>query len=135
MDLVLSEGQYELVYNAFSFVIAAILGSFLFFLLTRNRTSPRYRIAITVSTIVVAIAGYHYLRIFDSWAAAFSFIDGEFVSNGTFSEGYRYVDWLLTVPLLPVGQLVVRSSATGDAAARRASVVTTGASSRLASST
>ena len=100
MDLILTEGQYQLVYNAFSFVFAAMLAGFLFFLLSRTRVSPKYRMALTVSTLVVAIAGYHYLRIFDSWVAAFDLVDGSYVSNGTFNEGYRYVDWLLTVPLL-----------------------------------
>ncbi|MDJ0791051.1 MAG: bacteriorhodopsin-like [Acidimicrobiia bacterium] len=100
MELILSEGQYNLVYNAFSFVFAAMLAGFLFFILSRTRVSPKYRMALTVSTLVVAIAGYHYLRIFDSWVAAFELVDGQYLSNGTFNEGYRYVDWLLTVPLL-----------------------------------
>ena len=62
--------------------------------------------AVTISMIVVAIAGYHYFRIFDSWANGFTQVAGEFVSNGSFNEGYRYVDWLLTVPLL-LAELVV----------------------------
>jgi bacteriorhodopsin len=100
MDLILSEGQYNLVSNAFSFVFAAMLAAAVFFILARSRVAPKYRVAVTVSTLVVVIAGYHYLRIFDSWAAAFDAADGAFVANGSFNEGYRYVDWLLTVPLL-----------------------------------
>jgi bacteriorhodopsin len=104
--LQLTEGQYNLVYNAFSFVIAAMGASLLFFLLIRNRVHPAHRMAVTLSTLVVAIAAYHYLRIFDSWKGAFSFVDGSFVQDGVpFNEGYRYVDWLLTVPLL--AELVV----------------------------
>jgi bacteriorhodopsin len=105
--LQLTEGQYNLVYNAFSFVIAAMGASLLFFLLIRNRVHPAHRMAVTLSTLVVAIAAYHYLRIFDSWKGAFSFVDGSFVQDGVpFNEGYRYVDWLLTVPLL-LAELVV----------------------------
>jgi bacteriorhodopsin len=107
MDLTLTEGQFYLVYNAFSFVIASMGAAFIFFLLVRGRVAPKYHTALTLTTLVVAIAFYHYVRIFDSWNSAFSFIGGEFVQDGEpFNEGYRYVDWLLTVPLL-LAELVV----------------------------
>ena len=107
MELTLSEGQYNLVYNSFSFVIAAMGAALIFFLLIRNRVAPRHRMALTLSTLVVAIALYHYMRIFNSWSDAFSFVGGEYVQDGEpFNEGYRYVDWLLTVPLL-LAELVV----------------------------
>ena len=114
MDLTLSEGQYQLVYNSFSFVIASMGAAFIFFLLVRNRVAPRHRMAVTLSTLVVAIALYHYVRIFGSWSDAFSF-DGEFVQDGEpFNEGYRYVDWLLTVPLLLAELVVVLKLAKGQ---------------------
>lgn len=100
MELVLTEGQYQLVYNAFSFVVAAMGAAALFFLLSRTSIGAKHRMALTLSTLVVAIAGYHYFRIFGSWAEGFAFVDGSYVSTGTFNEGYRYADWLLTVPLL-----------------------------------
>jgi len=107
MDLVLSKAQYYLVYNSFSFVIAAMGAAFIFFLLVRNRVAPRHRMAVTLSTLVVAIAFYHYVRIFNSWNDAFSFDGTSFMQDGKpFNEGYRYVDWLLTVPLL-LAELVV----------------------------
>jgi len=107
MDLTLSENQFNLVYNSFSFVIAAMGASLIFFLLVRRRVAPRHRMALTLSTLVVAIALYHYVRIFDSWSDAFSFVGGEYVQDGRpFNEGYRYVDWLITVPLL-LAELVV----------------------------
>ena len=78
-----------------------IATSLIFFLLVRNRVAPRHRMAVTLSTLVVAIALYHYVRIFESWSAAFSFDGDQFVQDGVpFNEGYRYVDLLLTVPLL-----------------------------------
>jgi bacteriorhodopsin len=107
MDLTLSETQFNLVYNSFSFVIASMGAALLFFLLARNRVAPQHRMAVTLSTLVVGIALYHYLRIFGSWSDAFSFTNGEYIQNGKpFNEGYRYVDWLLTVPLL-LAELVV----------------------------
>lgn len=107
MDLTLSENQYNLVYNSFSFVIASMGAALLLFLLVRNRVAPQHRMAVTLSTLVVGIALYHYVRIFGSWSDAFSFTNRKFVQDGRpFNEGYRYVDWLLTVPLL-LAELVV----------------------------
>ncbi len=105
--LELTQGQYELVYNSFSFVIASMGAATLFFLLIRNRVAPQHRTAIALTTLVTAIALYHYLRIFGSWEDAFSFTGSSFIQDGApFNEGYRYVDWLLTVPLL-LAELVV----------------------------
>jgi bacteriorhodopsin len=107
MDLTLSAGQYNLVYNAFSFVIAAMGASLLFFLLVRGAVAPRHRMALTLSTAVVGIALYHYVRIFNSWVEAFTYTGGAYVQDGIpFNEAYRYVDWILTVPLL-LAELVV----------------------------
>lgn len=105
--LSLSPGQYELVYNSFSFAIAAMGAAFLYFLLKSRELPSAHRAAVTLSTLVVGIALYHYLRIFTSWDEAFSLVEGRYVMDGKpFNEGYRYVDWLLTVPLL-LAELVV----------------------------
>ena len=109
MDLTLSENQFNLVYNSFSFVIASMGAALLFFLLARSRVAPQHRMAVTLSTLVVAIALYHYVRIFGSWEDAFSYrpVREVYAPDGKpFNEGYRYVDWLLTVPLL-LAELVV----------------------------
>ncbi len=106
MDLTLSENQFDLVYNSFSFVIASMGAAFIFFLLIRSKVAPRHRMAVTISTLVVAIAAYHYFRIFDSWNGAFQLTNGEYIQIAPFNEGYRYVDWLLTVPLL-LAELVI----------------------------
>jgi bacteriorhodopsin len=114
MELTLSEGQYQLVYNSFSFVIASMGAAFVFFLLVRNRVAPRHRMAVTLTTLVVGIALYHYFRIFESWSSAFTFNGAEYVRDGEpFNEGYRYVDWLLTVPLLLAELVVVLKLAKG----------------------
>ncbi len=102
----LSSGQYQLVYNTLSLAIAAMLGSFIFFVIGRGQISPKYRPALVMSSLVVAIAGYHYFRIFESWHQAYALRDGQYVATGApFNDAYRYVDWLLTVPLL-VAELV-----------------------------
>ncbi len=102
----LSIGEFSLVYNMLSFALAAMFGSFIFFILAREQVGQKYRIALVMSAVVVAVAGYHYWRIFDSWGAAFTLENGAYVASGKpFNDGYRYVDWLLTVPLL-VAELV-----------------------------
>ena len=114
MDLSLSGGQFDVVYNLFSFVIASMGAAFVFFLLVRNRVAPRHRTAVTLSTLVVGIALYHYVRIFDSWTQAFQYVGGRYEATGRpFNDAYRYADWLLTVPLL-LAELVIVLKLTRD---------------------
>jgi bacteriorhodopsin len=101
----LEGAQADLVYNGFSFAVAAMGIGFVYFLVSRNRVAPAYRSAVTMSAMICGIAAYHYWRIF-----------GQFREN-EWNEGYRYADWLLTVPLL-VAELVVVSGLTKDAARR-----------------
>jgi NO-binding membrane sensor protein with MHYT domain len=60
----LSESQYELIYNGFSFAVAAMGIGFVYFLVSRNRVAPQYRSAVTMSAMICGIAAYHYWRIF-----------------------------------------------------------------------
>jgi len=104
----ISYAQYELVYNAFSFTIAVMGAATVFFFLSRSQVSPAYRTALTITGIVTMIAGYHYFRIFQSWESAFVITDGQVsVSGVKFNDAYRYVDWLLTVPLLLIELILV----------------------------
>lgn len=104
----LNSSQFNLVYNAFSFAIATMFASALFFFNARAQAGQKYRIALLVSGLVVSIAGYHYFRIFNSWDAAYDLQNGVYTLNGKpFNDAYRYVDWLLTVPLLLVEAVAV----------------------------
>jgi len=101
-------GQYNFIYNAFSFTIATMGAATVFFFLGRGQVSKTYRTAITVTGLVTLIAFYHYLRIFGSWEAAYTVVSGTIKSTGvSFNDAYRYVDWLLTVPLLLVELILV----------------------------
>lgn len=104
----LSLGQYSLVFNMLSFTIATMLAAFVFFILGQSRLAPKYRISLIVSALVVGIAAYHYFRIAESWGHAFTLTGGKYVASGVpFNDAYRYVDWLLTVPLLLVELILV----------------------------
>lgn len=102
----LSVLEFNLVYNMFSFTFATMFASFIFSVLVRSQLAPQYRGAMIMSALVVAVAGYHYFRIFESWQAAYTLQNGVYVATGVpFNDAYRYIDWLLTVPLL-VAELI-----------------------------
>lgn len=106
MDLTF--GQYELIYNAFSFGTATFLAATLFFWLGLSQVSQKYKTAVIITGLVTFIAGYHYLRIFASWGDAYTAVNGVVTATGvTFNVAYRYVDWLLTVPLLLIELILV----------------------------
>lgn len=110
--LELTYSQYQIVYNTTSLALAAMLATFVFLLVVQGRVLPRYRQALVVSAMVCLIAAYHYYRIYDSFTGSYIAIDAgdpavafdamtyQLVNGEGFNEGYRYVDWLLTVPLL-----------------------------------
>jgi len=108
----LTKAQFDTVYNFFSLTIAAQLFTAIFLIASQRRVLPRYRQALVISSIVCGIAAYHYFRIFDSFKTAFVTDakggQGNYVqaAGESFNEGYRYVDWLLTVPLL-LAELVI----------------------------
>ena len=111
----LTAGQFSLVYNAFSFTFAAMSAATLFLWLGRSQVGPAYKTALTISGLVCAIAAYHYFRIFESWNAAYSLADGVVTSSSVkFNDAYRYVDWLLTVPLLLIELILVMRLSTEE---------------------
>ena len=104
----ISLSQYYLVYNSLSFTIAIMGAATIFFFMRANQVGPNYRTAITIAGLVTLIACYHYFRIFSSWEAAFTITGNVIKPTGQeFNDAYRYVDWLLTVPLLLVELILV----------------------------
>ena len=108
MFIQLDSNQWNLVYNVFSLGLVAMLATTVYTLVSQPRVLAKYRTALVMSSMVTFIAGYHYLRIFDSFKDASEggkvLLDG---SQDAFNEAYRYVDWLLTVPLLLVEVIAV----------------------------
>jgi bacteriorhodopsin len=104
----LTPGQFSLVYNAFSFTLAAMSAATLFLWLGRSQVGAAYKTALTISGLVTAIAAYHYFRIFESWNSAYELRAGVVTQTTfAFNDAYRYVDWLLTVPLLLIELVLV----------------------------
>merc|ERR1712151_1122973 len=106
-------GQWSAVYNALSFGIAGMGSATIFFWLQLPNVRRSYRTALVITGLVTFIATYHYVRIFNSWCAAFHVKNsdggayGVSVSGTPFNDAYRYVDWLLTVPLLLIELILV----------------------------
>jgi bacteriorhodopsin len=115
----LSLGQYDLIYNAFSFGFATLAAATLFFWLSIGQVKPQYKTALVVTGLVTFIAAYHYYRIGQSWNEAYDLVDGVYVTSETaFNSAYRYVDWLLTVPLLLVELILVMSLTRSETVSR-----------------
>ncbi len=114
--LELSAGQFGLVYQLLSIAIACMGAAFIFFVLGKQNLSAKYQPAMLVSALVVAVACYHYVRIFESWKESYAFVDGVYKATGIpFNDAYRYADWVLTVPLLLVEAVAVLALASNIA--------------------
>merc|ERR1719456_1527548 len=106
-------GSWNATYNGLSFGIAGMGSATIFYWLQIGNVSRKYRTALTITGIVTLIATYHYFRIFNSWVGAFDVkfngSDGYDVTltGDPFNDAYRYVDWLLTVPLLLIELILV----------------------------
>ena len=99
--------QHNIVYNMLSLGIASMLFTSIFLWFARDRVLPKYRMAIMVSATVTSIAAYHYIRMFDSFNAAYAIGGSIQAGFEGYNVGYRYVDWFLTVPLLLVELVAV----------------------------
>merc|ERR1711937_1057571 len=93
--------QYDLIYNMTSLGLASMAASTTFFFLRLSSFNERYRTALCFTGLVTFIAMYHYFRIFNSFTEAYT------PSGHPFNDAYRYVDWLLTVPLLLIEIVLV----------------------------
>jgi len=99
--------QFQAVYNILSFSLASMMATTLFLWMRVPVVHEKYKPALLISGLVTFIAAYHYLRIFNSWVDAYSYearsdgLDRDPVLTGRpFNDAYRYMDWILTVPLL-----------------------------------
>lgn len=80
-------------YVAFTFFVGcmAMLGASVFFFFEVNNTEKKWRTSVLISGLITFIAAVHYYYMRDYYLAT--------SQSPTF---FRYVDWLLTVPLMCV---------------------------------
>jgi len=124
----MSDLEFQTVYNTLSFAMASMMATTVFLWFRSFGVKDRYQSAVIISGLVTFIAAYHYMRIFNSWVEGYSYNTCDItgckttgVMNGTdsmiigaptvtgvpFNDAYRYMDWLLTVPLLLLEILLV----------------------------
>ncbi len=73
---------------SFWIISAAMVAATFFFWVERDRAVGKWKTSLTVAAMVTGIAAIHYFYMRDVW-----------VSTGESPIVFRYVDWLLTVPL------------------------------------
>jgi len=122
--------QYNLVYDALSFSLATMMATTIFCWMRLGSVAERYKSALTITGLVTFIAAYHYSRIFNNWVESYAWTEeGQVVPTGIpFNDAYRYMDWLLTVPLLLIEIILVMKL---DAEETVSKATTLGASSAL----
>jgi len=114
----MSDLQFQAVYNCLSFALASMMSTTMYLWFRSTAVADKYKSAVLISGLVTFIAAYHYMRIFNSWVDAYHYSGGK-VEGGAlemqaptltgipFNDAYRYMDWLLTVPLLLIEILLV----------------------------
>jgi len=116
-----TDGQFQLVYNILSFSLASMMATTIFLRMRVPSIADKYRTALIMSGMVTFIASYHYFRIFNSWTEAYIYtgasIDPQ-LTGVPFNDAYRYMDWLLTVPLLLIEIILVMKLSDAEASAK-----------------
>jgi bacteriorhodopsin len=117
---VMTDVQFQAVYNILSFSLASMMATTMYLWFRASAVNNKYKSAVIISGLVTFIAAYHYIRIFNSWVESYNYAydasllkgDALTMANPTlsgkpFNDAYRYMDWLLTVPLLLIEILLV----------------------------
>jgi len=81
----------DFVGYSFWLISMALAASTIFFLMESFRIGGKWATSLTVSALVTFIAAFHYFYIREVW-----------VATGDTPTDFRYIDWLLTVPLLMI---------------------------------
>merc|ERR1712091_619526 len=86
---------------------ASMMSTTLFLWMRIPGVKDCYATALIISGMVTFIAAYHYLRIFNSWVESYEYkpnssgnVEDPVLTGVPFNDAYRYMDRLLTVPLL-----------------------------------
>lgn len=93
MNILLASTLQPGDYVGFTFFIGsmAMLAATVFFFLEMRNVEGKWRTSLLVSGLITLIAAVHYYYMRDFW-----------VENGTSPTEFRYIDWILTVPLMCV---------------------------------
>ena len=79
---------------SFWIATAAMLASTVFFLVERQNVGDKWKTSMTVAALVTGVAWYHYTYMREVWASSYAE-----TGIGVSPVVYRYIDWLISVPL------------------------------------
>tara|TARA_B110000483_G_scaffold35609_1_gene43532 strand:- start:378 stop:1148 length:771 start_codon:yes stop_codon:yes gene_type:complete len=96
--------QDDFVGISFWFISMALVASTAFFFLETQRVSPKWKTSLTISGLVTLVAAVHYFYMRDVW-----------VATGESPTVFRYIDWLITVPLLMIEFYIILKACTAVA--------------------
>ncbi len=102
--------SFEIVNHILTLGYASMAAALLFFILTKNNALPKYRMSSVISVVVMVSA---FLLLFiqkESWTAAYAFNGQAYALRpgaDLFTNGYRYLNWLIDVPMLLIQILFV----------------------------
>tara|TARA_Y100000589_G_scaffold129060_1_gene122823 strand:- start:2107 stop:2904 length:798 start_codon:yes stop_codon:yes gene_type:complete len=105
--LLLNAGDFKPMltndYVGFTFFVGcmAMMAASVFFFLSMNSFDKKWRTSILVSGLITFIAAVHYFYMRDYWGGSVG-LDAEGNVVGSSPTFFRYVDWILTVPLMCV---------------------------------
>ena len=108
-----SLAQDDFVGISFWLATAIMLASTVFFLVERDRVAGKWKTSLTVAALVTGVAFWHYLYMRGVWVTS---LTEEPVGVGSSPTVYRYIDWLITVPLQIVEFYLILAAVTNVSA-------------------
>lgn len=101
----ISEMYYQMTAHVLTLGYAVMLAGLLYFLLTLRTVSPKYRMSNILSVVVMVSAFLLLFAQANNWTSSFvlNLESGKYyIGEGKdfFNNGYRYLNWLIDVPML-----------------------------------
>jgi len=122
--------QYETIRHMFSFTMAVFAASLLHFAMSARLASEKYRATFVISGVVMVSATLELFLLWQLWNLAFAFnpetMTFSRVGDEVFSNGYRFSNWLIDVPMLLTQLLIVLQFTGKDFRLRWAKVIIAG---------
>lgn len=111
--------QFDIVRHILTLGVGAQIAGLVYFLMTARESAPKYQLSSVLSAVVMVSAALILFNQQLNWSQAFTWDGNRWnPSDSTFSNGYRYVNWSIDVPML-LTQLLVVLGITGQQFRRR----------------
>ena len=101
---------YEVVLSVLALGFAVMGAAFVYFIASSSNIAPRWRITSTISAVVMVSAFLELFLLWFDWQSVFALSGGTWERDpdaGVFSNGYRYMNWAIDVPMLMLQLLIV----------------------------